>query len=196
MMSTEERMPAKPVEILSGKLAAERGALIAAAGALVVLAATAAWRPDFLVRLLGPDPAPQLLAVLSLFATLPAGGEMGRRAIHLRKAAEGRRLHLLVWTFVAYLASLTVGTAALTFADDGPGALADPFALVARGLAVSLLLLPWAALPIAGTAMALERWTRPSVERRLGPGGGPGPGTREPLPRAPPADARRGRSAA
>lgn len=190
-------MSAKSVEILSGKLAAERGALITAAGALVVLAATAACRPDLLVRLLGPDPAPQLLALLSFSATLPAGAEVGRRAVCLRAAAERRRLHLLVWTFISYLASLTFGMVALSISDAGPGALADPFALVARGLAVSLLLLPWAALPVAATAMALERWTRPSTERRLGPGGGgPGPGTRERLPGAPRADPRRSRRAA
>jgi hypothetical protein len=184
-------MSSKPVEILSARLASERGALIASAGALAVLAATAAWRPDLLVRLVGPDPAPQYLALLSFAATLPAGGEVGRRAVRLHMKAERRRRHLLVWTFVAYLASVTFGASALSLADHGPEALADPFALVARGVAVALLLLPWATLPVAATAMALERCTRPVAPGpRFGPGGGPGPGTPARLPSAPRAGAR------
>lgn len=189
-------MSARAVEILSQRLAAERGALIVAAGALALLGFTAAWRPEFLVKLLGPAPAPQIVALLSFSATLPVGAEVGRRAVRLRGVVERRRLRLIAWTFLAYLGSVTFGTAALAVAQDGPGVLADPFALVSRGLAVCLLLLPWAALPATVTALALERWIRPSTERRLGPGGGPGPGTRAPLRRPPREDSPPGRSAA
>lgn len=178
-------------QILSTKAATERGALATAAGALLIVAATAAWRPDLLVRFLGPDPTAQILPLMSVAAALPAGGELGRRAVRFSASAVRRRRHLLLWTFLAYVASILFGSAAVSVAQLGPGALADPYMVLGKGLSISVLLVPWAALPIFVTTVALERWTRPGRGKgtRDGPpGGGPGPGTRAGRPAAPPAD--------
>jgi hypothetical protein len=172
------------------RTAAERGALTAAAGALLVLGATAAWRPDLLAILLRAEPNPQILPLMAFAAALPAGGELGRRAIRLSASAVQRRRRLVLWTFLAYVASVMFGAAALSVTEMGPGALADPYMLVGKGLTISLLLFPWAAFPLFVTAVALERWTRPPRHRatRGGPGGGPGPGTRARRPAPPPVD--------
>jgi hypothetical protein len=183
------------LEVPDAKTATERGALTAAAGALLVLGATAAWRPDLLAILLRPEPTPQILPLMAFAAAVSAGGELGRRAIRLSASVVRRRRQLLLWTFLAYLASVMFGAAALGIADQGPGALADPYMLVGKGLTISLVLVPWAALPLFVTAVALELWTRPrrARETRGGPpGGGPGPGTRAPAPpRAAPGPERR-----
>lgn len=186
------------IEVADTRAATERGALIAAAGALLVLGATAGWRPDLLLILLRQEATPQLLPIMAFAAALPAGGELGRRAIRLSASAVRRRRHLIAWTFLAYVASITFGAAALSIGEMGPGALADPYMLVGKGLTISLVLVPWAALPLFVTAVALELWTRPPRERKRqgGPGGGPRPGTRRRPPATDVVDAGPARRAA
>lgn len=175
----------KVVEVLSGRAGAERGALASAAGAILMLILTIAIRPARLPSLVGPDPMPQALAMISCAAAMMMGGEVGRRAVRYRATRARRLAILLLWTFVAYLASVTVAVASLVLAEEGAGRLADPFLLVVRGLIVCLLLLPWAVVPIAVTAVAVERWTRTgSFRAGGGPGGGPGGGTRMERPAA------------
>jgi len=175
-------MGAEPNEVVSRRRASERGALVSAAGALGVAAAAGAWRPDLLARLVGAEPAPQLLALFSLAAALPAGAAVGRRAIRLRADPERRRRLVMLWTFLAYLGPVGFAATAVRIGVAGPAVLAEPLLLATQALLVAALLLPWGALPVALTAMALERWTRPRERRRPPPGGGPGPGPGERAP--------------
>lgn len=184
-------MAAKIVEFLSSRTGAERGALTAAAGALLVLLLAATIPPTRLPTLVGPDPMPQALALISASAAMAMGAEVGRRAVRYRAARARRLVVVLVWTFVAYLASVTVAVDVLVVLDEGPGTLADPFLLIVRGLVVCLLLVPWAVVPVALTAAVLERWTRSAPPRRGGPGGPKG-GTRAARPPVDAVDGTRG----
>lgn len=175
-------MGARIGEILSLRTGAERGALAAAAGALLVLFLVAIFPPARLVSLVGPPPFPQALALIGAAAAITMGAEVGRRAARYRAPRRRRFAVLVLWTFVGYLASVTVAVDVLVLLDEGPGTLAAPFLLVVRGLVVGLLLVPWAALPIVLTAAGLERWTRTAPPRPGGGPGGPKGGTRLPRP--------------
>jgi hypothetical protein len=140
---------------------AARGAIAATAGAALTIGATIAWTPRPLSSVVGPPPFPAVLAGGSLLAAAAAGALVGRRLARTSGAPPARMARSALWTAVAYLLAVTATAAAFSVAAQGPVALLFPFGLAAYGIAVSLLLAPWAALPVLCTAVALERWTRP-----------------------------------
>lgn len=145
--------------------AAARGALVAAGCAVLTAAATAVLPPHLLTTVLGPPPLPAALAALSLPMGGVAGALVGRRAARTSGGTRHRIPRVALAAGIAYLGAVIAAVVVMSVAAQGPVALAFPFELVARGLAVALLLAPWAALPVLGAAIAVERFTRPPAAR-------------------------------
>jgi len=161
----------------ASRAGAARGATAGAAGALLTIAAAAAWTPRLLAGVVGPPPVPSALAAASLAAAAAAGALLGRRLARTGGGTAARVGRAALWTAGAYVAAVAAAVAGVTVADQGPVTLVSPFGLAAYGVAVALLLLPWAALPVLGVAIVLERWTRaaaPSVRGHPAPGVEPG----------------------
>jgi hypothetical protein len=152
---------------------AARGALAAAGGALLTIATTAVWTPRLLATVLGPAPFPAVLAAASAVGAVVAGALIGRWAVRVRRTSSSRLARIALRSGLAYLAAVALSVAAMSLLEQGPVALAFPFALVTNGLAVALLLLPWAALPVLATSLVIEGWTRPPArllpDHRSGP---------------------------
>jgi hypothetical protein len=140
---------------------AARGAAAAEAGAFLAVAAASHRIPDRLLDLVGPPPLPALLAAVALVAAPAAGALLGRRAIRASGPPPRRAWRIVVWTFVAYLGTVTAAATVTSLVRYGPSPLVMPFGLVGYCLAVAILLLPWSAIPILGTTLVVEGWTRP-----------------------------------
>jgi hypothetical protein len=141
---------------------AARGAAAASAGAFLAIAAAAHRVPGRILEVVGPPPLPALLAAVSLAAAPIAGALVGRRAVRAQGPPTRRTRRLLVWTFVAYLGTVAAAATVTTVVRYGPSPLVMPFGVVGYCLAMALLLLPWSAIPILGTALVIEGWTRPA----------------------------------
>lgn len=144
---------------------AARGALVGAGCAALVAAAVAVRTPHLLATVLGPPPLPAVLAAVSVLTGGVAGALAGRRAARAPGRARERIARVALLVGIAYLGAVTAAVVAVSLAEQGPVALAFPFELVARGIPVALVLAPWAALPLVGAAVAVERLTRPAPAR-------------------------------
>lgn len=142
--------------------------MASAGGALLTVGTAALWTPRLLANALGPAPLPAMLAAASVLAWVIAGALVGRWAVGVRGSPSGRIGRLALRTGLAYLGAVTLSVAALSVLEQGPAALAFPFSLVAHGLTVAILLLPWAAVPVLATALVVEGWTRPPARAGAG----------------------------
>jgi hypothetical protein len=145
--------------------AAARGALVAAGCAVLTAAAVAIRPPHLLTTVLGPPPLPAVLAAVSVLTGGIAGALAGRRASRTAGGSRERIGRVALILGIAYLGAVAAAVVAMSLAEQGLVALAFPFELVARGLTVALLLAPWAALPVLGAVVAVERLTRPPGAR-------------------------------
>lgn len=136
------------------------GALAAGAGALLMVALASRWPPALLAGVLGPPPLPATLAALASGFGIVTGALAGWRIARLRGTPPRRGALAAVALLVAYLAAVGGAVTVVLIADLGAAALMVPFSLLGRGLAVCVVLLPWAALPLGASAIVLEGWTR------------------------------------
>jgi hypothetical protein len=137
------------------------GAFAASACALLTFALASRWPPSLLVNVVGPPPLPAVLGAGACSIGIAAGALAGRHVVRVRGAAPRRAaLTSALALFVAYLASIVASVATILVVDRGAAALMVPFSVVAAGLSVCLVLLPWAALPLGASAIMLEGWTR------------------------------------
>lgn len=150
-----------PIIEVAPRKAAGRAALAAAGAAVVTAALAARWPPGLLANVLGPPPLGAWLAAASILLAPAAGALVGRRAARAAPRLAGRAARTSLWTALAYLGTVTLPVVLLRVVEQGPVAFAFPFAILVNGLSVCLVLVPWAALPVVGAALLIERWTRP-----------------------------------
>lgn len=141
--------------------AAARGAVAGGAGAFLAVAAASRRVPGPIVEIVGPPPLPAVLAAVCLLVAPIAGAVVARGASRAKGPPWRRVKRILASTFVAYLATVTTAAAVTSALRFGFSTLVMPFGVLGYCLVVALLLLPWSAPSVVGTALVVEGWTRP-----------------------------------